>query len=63
MSEPDEIVVISFCNFLLELLICLVNELVELIEAVNDVVKLMLLQRPTPSLDGVEKGLQKYNTC
>ena len=53
----DQAIVVALWNLSFKAGICADNELLELIEAVDDVVQLVLLESPAPSLDCVQKSL------
>ena len=53
----DQAIVVALRNLDFQACICADNELLELIEAVDDVVELMFLESPAPSLDCVQKCL------
>ena len=53
----DQAIVVALRNLDFQACICADNELLELIEAVDDVVQLVLLESPAPPLDCVQKSL------
>ena len=53
----DQAIVVALRNLNFEAGICADDELLEFIEAVDDVVQLVLLESPAPSLDCVQKSL------
>lgn len=53
----DQAIVVALRNLDFQTGVCANNELLELIEAVDDVVQLVLLESPAPPLDCVQKSL------
>ena len=55
----DEVVIVAFNKLNLQPLVSLGDEVFEFIESVDQVFQLMLLEGPAPTLDGVQKCLER----